>query len=91
MSEKLPPDIKIENIAAGKYVVSRPLFFYVKKAHIGTIPGMKEYVSEFASEKSWGDQGYLADKGLIPMSDKERKSVTANARALNAMGPAGVH
>jgi phosphate transport system substrate-binding protein len=71
-----------ENIAAGKYAVSRPLFFYVKKAHVGTIPGMKEYVSEFASEKSWGDQGYLADKGLIPMPKAERDKFGKDAAAL---------
>ena len=62
-----------ENIADGKYPVSRPLFFYVKKAHVGTIPGMKEYLAEFTSEKAWGPDGYLAEKGLIPMPDAERK------------------
>jgi phosphate transport system substrate-binding protein len=60
-------------IASGKYVVSRPLFFYVKKAHIGVIPGIKEFMAEFASEKAWGKEGYLADKGMIPMPDAERK------------------
>lgn len=61
-----------EAIADGTYPVSRPLFFYVKKAHIGTIPGMEEYLAEFSSEKAWGNDGYLADKGLIPMPDAER-------------------
>jgi len=64
-----------ENIAAGKYPVSRPLFFYVKGAHVGAIPGIKEYVAESTSEKAWGPEGYLADKGLIPMPDAERKKV----------------
>lgn len=62
-----------EAISSGKYVVSRPLFFYVKKAHIGVIPGIKEFMAEFASEKAWGKEGYLADKGMIPMPDAERK------------------
>lgn len=62
-----------EAIADGAYPVSRPLFFYVKKAHIGKIPGIKEYLSEFTSEKAWGDEGYLSDKGLIPMPQAERK------------------
>jgi phosphate transport system substrate-binding protein len=62
-----------ENIANGSYPVSRPLFFYVKNAHVGTIPGIKEYVAEFTSEKAWGMDGYLADKGLVPMPDAERK------------------
>ena len=79
---------EFDAIAGGKYPISRPLFFYVKKAHVGVIPGIKEYVGEFTSDGALGEFGYLADKGLIPMSDKERKSVTANARALNVMGAA---
>ena len=62
-----------ENISAQKYPVSRPLFFYVKKAHVGQIPGIKEYVAEFTAEKAWGPDGYLADRGLIPLPDAERK------------------
>ena len=61
-----------ENIAEGKYPVSRPLFFYVKKAHIGKVPGLREYMAEFASDQASGPDGYLADKGLIPMGDVER-------------------
>ncbi|MBE0533914.1 MAG: PstS family phosphate ABC transporter substrate-binding protein [Rhodospirillales bacterium] len=71
-----------DNIAKGTYAVSRPLFFYVKKAHVGTIPGMKEFVTEFTSEKAWGMEGYLADKGLIPMPDAERKSFHDAATSL---------
>ncbi|MET0084790.1 MAG: PstS family phosphate ABC transporter substrate-binding protein [Sedimenticola sp.] len=63
-----------EAIADGSYPVSRPLYFYVKKAHIGKVPGIKEYLAEFTSEKAWGDEGYLTDKGLIPMPTAERKS-----------------
>jgi phosphate transport system substrate-binding protein len=62
-----------ENIAAGKYVVSRPLYVYAKNAHVGVIPGIKEYLAEFTSERAWGDQGYLADKGLIPSPKEERQ------------------
>lgn len=68
-----------EEIAAGKYPVSRPLYFYVKKAHVGQIPGMREFVAEFASDKAWGPNGYLADKGLIPMPDAERKAMAEQA------------
>ncbi len=71
-----------ENIATGKYPVSRPLYFYVKKAHVGVIPGMTEYLAEFTSDKAWGEEGYLADKGLIPMPAKERKQFSAEAKAL---------
>jgi len=61
-----------EAIADGQYPVSRPLFFYVKKAHVDVIPGFKEYLAEFTSDKAWGEEGYLSEKGLIPMPDAER-------------------
>jgi phosphate transport system substrate-binding protein len=73
-------------IADGKYPVSRPLFFYVKKAHVDVIPGMKEYLAEFTSEKAWGPDGYLAEKGMIPMPDAERKAVRSND-VMNAETP----
>ncbi len=68
-----------ENISAQTYPVSRALFFYVKKAHVGQIPGIKEFVSEFTDEKAWGPEGYLADRGLIPLPDAERKNVRASS------------
>ena len=71
-----------DNIATGKYPVSRPLFFYVKKAHVDQIPGMKEYIAEFTSEKAWGPNGYLVGKGLISMPDAKRKEEAANAAKL---------
>lgn len=74
-----------EAIADGSYPVSRPLFFYVKKAHVGQIPGIKEYLGEFTSDKAWGEEGYLADKGLIPMPDAERKQVSSDVIYLKAL------
>jgi phosphate transport system substrate-binding protein len=74
-----------ETIAGGEYPVSRPLFFYVKKAHIGVIPGIEAYVAEFASDKAWGPEGYLADKGLIALPDADRKKAAADAKALKAI------
>jgi len=71
-----------ENIADGSYPVSRPLFFYVKDAHVDSIPGIREYIAEFTSEKAWGEDGYLADKGLIPMPEAERKKYHDEAAAL---------
>ena len=61
-----------EDISSGKYPVSRSIFFYVKKAHAGVIPGIPEFLAEFTSEKAWGPEGYLADKGLIAMPEAER-------------------
>ena len=71
-----------ENIASGKYPLSRPLFFYVKKAHVGVIPGIKEFLAEFTSEKAWGKDGYLSEKGLIPLPDAERKQVAEAVKNL---------
>ena len=73
---------EFEAIAAGEYKVSRPLYFYVKKAHIGTIPGMQEYVNFFVSEDATGEEGYLVDKGLIPLSGSDRKDVVSGAKSL---------
>ena len=71
-----------ENISSGEYPLSRPLFFYVKLSHVGKVPGIKEYIAEFTSEKAWGPEGYLAEKGMIPMSEKERKTVKATIAAM---------
>ena len=62
-----------ENIAGGAYGISRSLFFYVKKAHVGVIPGIAEYVAEFTSERAAGEDGYLTDKGLIPLPAADLK------------------
>ena len=70
-----------ETISSGKFPASRPLFIYVKKAHIGVIPGIKEFVTEYVSDKALGQEGYLADKGLIPPSDAERKKIRTDALA----------
>jgi len=75
---------EFELIADGSYPVSRPLFFYVKNAHIGSVPGILEYLAEFTSDKAWGDEGYLTDKGLIPMPAEERAKYKANVKALGA-------
>lgn len=70
-----------EAIAAGDYGVSRSLFFYVKNAHRGVIPGIEEFVAEFTKESTWGPDGYLVDKGLIPLPDAERAEGAQSANA----------
>ena len=75
-------DPSFENIADGQYGVSRSLYFYVKKAHVGTIPGIEEFLKEFTSEAAWGEDGYLADKGLIPMPEEERDQFKSAAQGL---------
>jgi phosphate transport system substrate-binding protein len=74
-----------EAIAEGAYPVSRPLFFYAKKAHVEAIPGMRAYLAEFTSDRAMGEDGYLADKGLIPLPDAERAAVLHAVRELEPM------
>ena len=74
-----------DNIAEGSYPISRSLFFYVKKAHVGVIPGIQEYLAEFTSPRAMGEDGYLADKGMIPMLESARKEVEANVKALKTL------
>ena len=78
-----PPEF--ETIASGKYPVSRSMYFYVKNAHVGTVPGIKEYVAEFTADKAWGPEGYLADKGLIPLDDSEREKARSSAVSLTTL------
>jgi phosphate transport system substrate-binding protein len=72
-------------IADGSYPVSRPLYFYVKKAHVGVIPGLQGFLREFTSERAWGDEGYLSDRGLIPMPTNERAQVAAAVSSLTPL------
>lgn len=71
-------DISFENIANGSYPVSRPLHFFVKKQHIGVIPGVMEYVETFLSDAAQDEFGYLAEKGLIPLSGAELEAMRAS-------------
>ncbi len=76
---------EFEEIAAGNYPIARSLFFYVKKSHVGEVPGIAEFLSEFTNEDTWGDEGYLADKGLIPLSAKEREAWAAKINGLSLL------
>lgn len=75
-----------KNIAKGAYPVSRALYFYVKKANVGTIPGVHQFMTEFTREQTWGPDGYLAEKGLIPMPEKERSEVARKVKELTTLG-----
>ena len=74
-----------ENIADGQYNISRSLYFYVKHAHVGTVPGIKEFVEEFTSENAFGEEGYLLDKGLIPLFEEERDAIRTQAVSLKKL------
>ncbi len=74
-----------DTIASGDYPVSRPLYFYIKGAHVGKIPGIQEYALAFASKKAMGEDGYLPEKGLIPVSPEELKQVQEDVKNLNKL------
>ena len=71
-----------EAIHDGIYPVSRPLYIYVKKAHVDVIPGMRGFLREFTSERAWGDDGYLSGRGLIPLDADERAAIAEDVMAL---------
>lgn len=74
-----------EAISSEEYPVARSLWFYIKKAHVGVVPGIPEYVAEFTSEGAWGDNGYLVDVGLIPNPRNERMKIAKAAKELKSM------
>jgi phosphate transport system substrate-binding protein len=71
-----------ENITGGKYGVSRSLYVYAKKEHIGKVNGLKEFLKELVGEESSGEEGYLATKGLIPLKKEQRDAQRAVVAAI---------
>jgi len=69
---KLPSLASIQDYS---YPIARPLFFYVKKSHVGVVPGIKEFLAEFTAKGTMGPKGYLTDIGLVPLDDKTYKTV----------------
>jgi phosphate transport system substrate-binding protein len=64
-----------DTIADFSYPISRPIYVYIKNAHLDVIPGLKEFVAEFASDDALAPGGYLSERGLTPMVDAKRKEV----------------
>ncbi|MBX9615072.1 MAG: substrate-binding domain-containing protein [Caulobacteraceae bacterium] len=77
------PDL--ETIASGDYPISRSMFIYVKKAHIGVTPGLEAFLIEFTSEAATGRGGYLQDRGMVPLPEAERTAQRAVVTNLTAM------
>lgn len=75
----------VETVSTGKYPVSRPLFFYVKKAHVGVIPGLKEYAEFFVTDKMIGEDGPLAEYGLVPAPKEEADQLRKDVKAMKTM------
>ena len=74
-----------DSISSGEYAVSRPLYFYIKGAHVGKIPGIQEYAMAFTSEKAMGEDGYLTEKGLIPLGEDELTKVQEDVQGLTRL------
>ena len=74
-----------ETIASGAYPISRSMYIYVKKAHVGVTPGLKEFVMEYMSDASAGRGGYLQDRGLVPLPADQLAAQRAAAVALTPM------
>jgi phosphate transport system substrate-binding protein len=79
-----------EAIADGSYSVARPLFIYAKKQHIDVIPGMKEFIAEYVSDKALGVDGYLGAKGLVTLPADQLEKVRAEATELKLLSADGL-
>ena len=76
-----------DTIASGDYPVSRPLYFYVKNAHRGVIPGLNEFLEEYMSEDAMAPGGYLTERGMVALGDARRSEVqdaVLNGRTMEA-------
>lgn len=76
---------EFEAIADASYPVSRSMYFYVKNAHIGVVPGIEEFVRVFTEEAVWGEDGLLMELGLIPLPDDDRAAMRESARAFREL------
>ena len=74
-----------DTISSGKYVGSRRIYIYFKKAHIGVIPGLDKFIAEYTSDKALGADGYLADKGLVTLPPAELAAVRKAVAAMAAL------
>ncbi len=79
-----------DSIASFKYPGSRPLYIYVKNAHVRAIPAIKAYVAEFTKDAAWGPGGYLVKRGMIAAPAPIRAKSAAAARALTPLNPAEI-
>jgi phosphate transport system substrate-binding protein len=74
-----------ETIADGSYKPSREMFVYLKKQHVGVIPGLAEFAAEYVSDAATGEDGYLGDKGLVTLPKDRHEKVAATVAAMETM------
>jgi len=78
-------DPTFENIASGDYPVLRSLYFYIKNAHVGAVPGIADYANAFMPETAVGADGYLIDRGLIPLPEADLQTYRGNFSGLKPL------
>ena len=71
-----------DSISSFKYPGARPLYVYIKNAHVGAIPSIKAFVAEFTKESAFGPRGYLRQAGLIAAPNAARARSQMAARSL---------
>ncbi len=74
-----------DTVSDKSYPIARDLFVYVKNAHVGVIPGIREFIAEYVSTRAMGEEGYLADKGLITLEPGKQQEVASKAMSLSPM------
>jgi phosphate transport system substrate-binding protein len=84
-------DANYDSISSGKYKGARPLFVYVKKQHIGVVPGIDKFVAEYTSNKALSKDGYLARKGLVALPKADLDKVMADAKSMKVLAASDVH
>ncbi len=78
-----PPSF--DEIADGDYPISRGMYIYTKAQHAAAVPGLKQFLAEFTSERAWSEDGYLAERGLIPLPDEQREKFAEAAENLTSL------
>tara|TARA_A100001388_G_scaffold242360_1_gene199116 strand:- start:3639 stop:4592 length:954 start_codon:yes stop_codon:yes gene_type:complete len=73
-------EISLDSIQDYSYPVARPLFIYIKKEHIGTVPGLNKFVKMYVSKKTMGPKGYLIDRGLVPLDKATYKEMVSRTK-----------
>lgn len=75
----------LETIQSYEYPVARPLFFYLKKAHVGVVPGLEKFLEEFTSQAAMSEEGYLSEVGLVPLDSKKMIAVRKTVKSLKTI------
>jgi len=74
-----------DEITSGKYPGARRMYVYIKKQHVGLVPGLDKFAAEYVSNKALGEDGYLAKKGLVTLPKNELEGVRKSTLSLTPM------